>query len=360
MHTAIFNVERRWRSGSGFDPGCVDGTGPYRVVDADESRIVASRIGRADAQTPVQLDWVAVPDPASRLAVIERAEADIVRGVEPAWIDGALAADWQYVEHPEISQYYLALDFGDPRGFDDLALRRAIEAYVDRSEIVAEAFGGRGDARRSPVPAGDQLAAAYDDTSARPMAVEEADAVFARLGWDRGPTGLRSRGAETLSIDCVVQDTEQGRRVAQALARQLREGGIELELRPVGVFDRFYQACAARPAAFVNKWLWPDAVEAVIGFSRTDCAADSGANWQHARAPEVDRAYDRFLAAPTEAEAFRRAGDAQAAFMAALPYIPLCSPTFGYAVRRTVSGYDPEPHALYPSYERLASLPRGG
>jgi ABC-type transport system substrate-binding protein len=362
-HTAIFNVERRWLAGRRYTSGSVDGTGPFQVVEADEHRIAARRVDSAaptSLASPALLEWGAVPDPAERRAVIERSGADIVRGVEPDWIDDALAADWRYVEHPEISQYYLALDFDDPRGFGDLEFRRAVEAFVDRSAIVAEAFGGRGDARRSPVPVGDQLAASYDDSAARPMAVGEAEAVLDRLGWERGPTGLRSRGAQTLAIDCVVQDTDQGRRVAESLARQLRVAGIELELRPVGVFDRFYGACAERPAAFVNKWLWPDAVEAVIGFSRTDCAADSGANWQHAREPSVDRTYDRFLQASSDAEAFQRAGDVQAAFMEALPYIPLCSPTFGYAVRRTVSGYDPQPHALYPTYERLARVSQGG
>jgi peptide/nickel transport system substrate-binding protein len=352
MHTAIFNVDRRWRSGRSFTPGSVDGTGPYRVVEASEERIRAVPAGR-DSAASLGLAWLALPERGARQSALERGVADIVRDVDPEWVDGSLAEDWSYVEHPENSQYYLALDFDDARGFADLELRRAIEAFVDREQLVAEAFGGRGDARRSPVPVADELAGSYDLADGARLTVDEADAVLGRLGWERRPDGLRARGTETLAIDCVAPDTSQARRVASVVKRQLRGAGVDLELRFVGVFDRFYQACAERPAAFINKWLWPDAVEAIIGFSRADCAADSGANWQGARVPEVDRAYDRFLESATAAEAHRRAGDVQRAFMEGLPYIPLCSPTFGYAVRRSVTGYRPEPHALYPSYASL-------
>jgi peptide/nickel transport system substrate-binding protein len=349
MHTAIFNVDRRWRSGEPFSAGSVDGTGPYRVVDAGEDRIAAVRaVGAADPS--LGLEWQAMPDRAARRSVLERRAADIIRDADPDWIDATLAADWRYIEHPESSQYYLALDFDDARGFADLELRRAIEAFVDREEIVRKAFGGRGDARRSPVPIADELADSYDPADGARLTADQAEATLRRLGWERREDGVRARGAATLAMDCVAPDTDQARRVAGVVQHQLRDAGIELQLRFVGVFDRFYQACAERPAAFINKWLWPDAVEAIIGFSRSDCVADSGANWQGARVPEVDRAYDRFLESATTAEAYRRAGDVQRTFMAGLPFIPLCSPTFGYAVRRSVTGYHPEPHALYPSY----------
>jgi peptide/nickel transport system substrate-binding protein len=356
MHTAIFNVERRWRYGRPFAPGSVDGTGPYRVREANDERITAVRAVAGWADRPVDLEWLAVPDRRARQAALENGAADIVRDADPEWVDGALARDWVYIEHPENSQYYLALDFGDARGFADLEFRRAIEALVDREAIVRAAFGGRGDARRSPVPLADDLADTYDPAHDSRLSTTEADQVLLRLGWERRSDGLRARGSETLKIDCVAPDTDQARRVAGVVQRQLRAGGVELEFRFVRVFDAFYQACAQRPAAFINKWLWPDAIEAIVGFSRSDCAADSGANWQSARVPEVDEAYDRFLESATTAEARRRAGDVQRAFMAGLPYIPLCSPTFGYAVRRTVRGYDPEPHTLYPSYAPLGRV----
>jgi peptide/nickel transport system substrate-binding protein len=356
MHTAIFNVDRRWRASQPFSPGSADGTGPYRVVEASEEHIRAvtavTAVG-SSADPSLGLEWRALPDRSARRSALERGVADIVRDVDPEWIDGTLAADWRYLEHPENSQYYLALDFDDARGFADIELRRAIEAFIDREEIVAEAFGGRGDARRSPVPVADELAGSYDPADASRLTADQAEAVLRRLGWLRRPDGVRARGADRLAIDCVAPDTDQARRVAGVVQRQLRAAGVDLELRFVGVFDRFYQACAERPAAFINKWLWPDAVEAIIGFSRADCAADRGANWQGARVPEVDRAYDRFLESATAAEAHRRAGDVQRAFMEGLPYIPLCSPSFGHAVRRSVTGFRPEAHALYPSYSSL-------
>ncbi len=353
-HTAIVNPARRWRDGTPYQPGLADGTGPYRVVRADEAMVVAERV-RRDAHDP-RIEWLAVPDRADRRAALRRVDVDVIRDVSPTWFeDPELAADWRCVEHVENSQYYLALNFDDPRGFGDRSLRQAIEAYVDRDRLVAEAFEGRGDARRSPVPLADDLADTYDAGAHRAMTIDEAQLVFARLGWTRNERGLLRRDDQTMVLDCVAQDTGQGRRVANALATQLRAAGIELQMRYVDVFEPFYRACATRPAAFLSKWLWPDAIEAVLGFSRSDCAADSGGNWQHARVPELDAAYDAFRAARDLATVRVRAGLVQQVFMAQLPYLPLCSPTYAVAVRHGVQGYDTGSHTLYPPYGQIST-----
>lgn len=359
-HTAIANPDRRWRPGEPFAPGAVDGTGPFRITSADDARVAGERAWSPLAggpRAPGLVDavvWSAVPDDADRRSLLDGPGADVVRGARAEWFADGAPPGWRHVEHAEASQYYLAFDCEDPRGFGSTAVRRAVEAFIDRERLVAEAFGGVGDARRSPVPAADSLADPFDDAAQSPLARAEAERVLADHGWPRGPDGTRVVDGVPLVVDCVAQDTPEGLAVAAAVRRQLAEAGIVLELRPVRVFADFYAACAARPAAFVSKWLWPDAIEAVMGFSETSCIADSGGNWQHASCPELDAAFDRYRRAATDAEVRDRAADVQAVFMRELPYLPLCAPRVGYAVRSGVVGYEPTAHTLYPHYRDLS------
>jgi len=112
----------------------------------------------------------------------------------------------------------------------------------------------------------------------------------------------------------------------------------------------FYRAAERRPQAVMSKWLWPDAIEAVMGFSQSSCAADSGGNWQGALLPKVDAAFAAFLRAGSLAELQEESRNVQEVFMSELAYIPLCAPMETYAVAPGVDGFSPLEGTLYPYY----------
>lgn len=281
----------------------------------------------------------------------------MVRAVPGHWLSHADPDRWRLCSQPEISQFYLGFNFDDPRGFGNLDFRRAVDGLVDRDALVRAAFGGRGDGRRSPVPAGDRYAESFDPRTVPPMTSAEAEAALDRLGFVRGADRVRARDGASLLIDCVTQDSEPFRRLAAELASQLAQAGIVLRFRFEEPFEAFYRACEQRPAAFLSKWLWPDSVEAIMGFSRSSCAGDGGCNWQGARLPAVDAAYDRFLEAASVPEAAAAARAVQEAFMRELPYIPLCSPMETYAISARLTGFGPVPGTLYPLYDQVGLTP---
>jgi ABC-type transport system substrate-binding protein len=352
-HTAICNERLRAEVGEDYGVSVADGTGPYAFVSYSPERVVARRAttpGAAPVSSPFAPDeivWTAAPTEAQRVAALAGNDVDVVRAVDRNWLGGGA---WRFVEQPEISQFYLALNFDSPLGFADVELRRAIEAYIDRASLVGAACGGHGDARRSPVPAGHPHAAVFDAGSAPRMSTDEAGAVLDRLGWQRGPDGARQRAGAPLSVECVTQDNETFRRLAAELGRQVGRAGMELRFRFVEPFVAFYQAAERRPEAIMSKWLWPDAVEAVMGFSQSSCAADSGGNWQGARLADVDAAFAAFLRAGSPAELQEKSRDVQEVFMSELPYIPLCAPMETYAVAPGVDGFSPLEGTLYPYY----------
>ncbi|MFM7147808.1 MAG: ABC transporter substrate-binding protein, partial [Actinomycetales bacterium] len=352
-HTAIANPEPWRRFGDEFGMRSADGTGPYRLISFSPEQVSTERVHPGSG--PEVITWTSVPDDDRRAACLDDPEFDIVRYLDAGrcLASDGLPGGWRGFVQQENSQFLLALNFDDPRGFASLDLRRCFDAFIDRERLLATALAGHGDARRSPIPVADPCAAHYQPELVPAWSPDRANRTLADLGWQRDSDGILTRGHERMSIDCVVQDTTVGRAVALEVARQLREHGIDLRLRPEPLFEAFYRAVEAGPAAFISKWLWPDAMEAIMGFSRTDCIEPGGGNWQHARCPSVDAAYDAFLAAGTPEEQAATSSEAQRAFMTDLPYLPLVSPMESVAVRHRVSGFSLTQGTLYPTYEGL-------
>ena len=352
-HTAICNDQRRNGLAEEYGVVLADGTGPYRLARFSRGEVVAervawsSRVASSERRGPGTIRWRSLVEEEQRRVMLAGEGADVVRAVSPEWI----ADDrWRYYEQDEDSQFYLALNFSDPRGFANLDFRRAVEAFVDRQAIVDTALSGRGDARRSPVPCADEWAGSFDPASSRQMSIAEATQLLDAMGYISGPDGVRERDGQPLRVDCVTQNTEPFRRLAAELARQLRQAGVALEFRFMEPFEDFYRACEQRPASFMSKWLWPDAMEAIMGFSRSTCDADGGGNWQGSHIGALDDAFDDFLQARCPSESNEASRRVQDVFMRYLPYIPLCSPRETYAVRRGMKDFALVPRTLYPSY----------
>lgn len=349
-HTAVANARTWQRLGSSFGVEMADGTGPYRMTSFSPEAVSAERVV-ADPVRPRTIRWRAVPDDVERDAIVAASAADVVRQVRPG--PAGESAGWTLHRQQENSQFYLALDFSDPRGFADPVFRRSLDAFLDRDALLRIALGGEGDARRSPVPGGDEHAAAYDPDDVPAMTRDEARRELGARGWAPGADGVLRRPGQSLHIEVVAQDTAVCRRLASAVTGQLREAGVQLHVRFAELFEPFYRAVEEGPAAFLNKWLWPDAMEAVYGFCRTDCIEPAGGNWQRSSCPDVDRAFDRFREA-VEPDALRSASaQVQRAFMRELPYLPLVSPVESLAVRSTVRDFALTARTLYPSYDDI-------
>lgn len=346
-HTAVVNAET-WRTlGDGFGTEVADGTGPYRLTAYAPDEVSAERTDPASPR-PRTIRWRSVPDDAQRARFALASAADVVRHVPVA---RATARGWEVQSQLENSQFYLAFDFTDPRGFGDPVVRRCFDAFLDRDELLRVALDHQGDARRSPVPAADEFADAYDPDDVPPMSRDDARLELHARGWRPGTDGILERDGLSLRIDAVAQDTAVCRRLADAVADQLRVAGVELRFTFAALFEPFYRDVEAGPAAFLNKWLWSDAMEAVYGFCRTDCIEPAGGNWQRSSCPDVDRAFDQFREAADPSSLRAASGVVQRAFMRELPYLPLVSPVETLAVGPRVRGFGLVPRTLYPAYD---------
>ncbi len=106
----------------------------------------------------------------------------------------------------------------------------------------------------------------------------------------------------------------------------------------------------------MSKWLWPDSVDALIGFTAT--RAIPFPNWQHASIPELDGAFGRWLRAPASGLA-AAASEVQAVVARQLPYIPLVTPNDVWVHAPELTGYRPFKANLYPFYQPVRLAPNG-
>jgi peptide/nickel transport system substrate-binding protein len=341
-HSTVYNEALRASDPERFGFEVADGTGPFRMVSWSEERIVAERFDGYDGPAPRldRIEWLSILEPADRLSALERGDVDVIHGppmedVEALRENGSLVV----IEHPQPSSIYLGLDWRRrDLGFDDLRVREAISLAIDREAIVHQVFAGHAAATWGPVPPGDEFYDPRVDTG-RSRDLQKA----AEL--------LRSaRGGEPIRCECVVQDDFFIRPLGELVARQLAEIDVHLDLRYVKPFAPFYEACAAGPPAFINKWLWQDALDAVIGFASTRCIGFP--NWQHASVPILDSAFQDWLRAGTRDELRAAASHAQAVAAAELPYVPLVTPSDVWVHTSRLHGFEPHPADLYPLYDR--------
>jgi ABC-type transport system substrate-binding protein len=183
-----------------------------------------------------------------------------------------------------------------------------------------------------------------------------AERLFDEAGWIRGEDGVRRRGEQRLSFECVIQDDAIHKAVAAGVQTCLRAIGVEFIPTPVLTFKGFYAACQAGPPAFINKWLWQDTVDAAIGF--TASWGRPSPNWQFASVPALDDAYREWLRAETGKALQAAATKAQLLVADNLPYIPLLVPHDVWVHSTDVKGWDPAQAILYPFYHQV-SVQRG-
>jgi ABC-type transport system substrate-binding protein len=355
-HTAIHNEDARLRSPDEFGILHADGTGPYRFDKWSEDRV---DLARADGKQGVasRAAWIALPSASDRLAALLAGEVDCVHALDAAalrLLDGD--SRFKVARYPQPSSMYLTLDWARAElTFDQVEVRRALSLAIDRERIVQKALGGMATEASGPLPPGLE----FHEPRAASNSVrdpEQARSLLRTHGWTVGPRGVCERDGVEFSFECVVQDDETFRAVAECVADDLAEIGVELRLRYSRPFAPFYFDVSLHPAAAISKWLWPDTVEALRGFC--DTTTIPFPNWQRSSVHALDSAFDRFTRAQTHAELTAAAIDVQTRFAETLPYVPLLTPDDVWAWNKDLLGFEPQRGDLYPLYDDLGWKPQ--
>jgi len=192
------------------------GSGPYRIETITVDKITATRVDGHFAGEPANrcIKWLCVPDPAERLALLERGAVQVANGLD--FEASRVLGDMRHKYLSPVAIIYLLNAAKGPLA--DARVRRALSVAVDRDVIVRDVMAGaalplRGFVSPNHFGAGQGEEAQMDRDLAR--------ALLQEAGFGAGLT---------LEVDCPTRLPDEAERLTAALAAQLAEVGITLKV----------------------------------------------------------------------------------------------------------------------------------
>jgi peptide/nickel transport system substrate-binding protein len=126
--------------------------------------------------------------------------------------------------------------------FDDVRVRRAIDAAINRARIIDVALSGHGTPAQGPIPTGHPLARLVK------RAPVDAGAVLDSAGWRRGAGGWRERGGERLRFTLRTVGSSDNA-IEQLIQADLRAHGIDVDILQLEL-GTFLRDARATPRVF--------------------------------------------------------------------------------------------------------------
>ena len=119
--------------------------------------------------------------------------------------------------------------------FQDARVRRALADAIDQQAMIALVYHGASAENRVPIPAD---ATQFRSPTRSPVRHDPnlARALLDDAGWRPGPDGVRMRGGSSLDFTILYSaDTPERDALLQILQQNLRDIGVRVQLRPVGI-----------------------------------------------------------------------------------------------------------------------------
>lgn len=295
------------------------GSGRYRFEQWTPRRelvFAADTSNYRGAPTFARVLWTVAADPAAASLRVLAGEADVLEAVRgDAYAKARQTSTLQTISYGSLDYAFLAFNFARTKGaarglFENVALRRALSAAVDRNAIVSNALDSLGQVALGPFTRAEPLV----DTTMRQIAFDRASAERSldSLGWRvDAASGIRKHDGRALQFEVLVPSSSATRqRLAVLLQAEFKKIGVQMDVAPVepGVFfDRLQKGDFD---AALNMWRSdpsPRALKETWGSPR---GADVGGNFGRYRSASFDALMDsaaHTFDAKARTSVFRRA-----------------------------------------------------
>jgi peptide/nickel transport system substrate-binding protein len=285
------------------------GTGPFKFAQYQPGSHV--RLVRNDdyfAGTPYldALVYRIVPDANSQLALLQAGELDFV-AIEPFQLEAVERnRNIRIQSVPIVRHEYIAINNGHP-ALSDERVRRALTLALDREQILATVFQGRG--RVAVGPFAPSVAWAFNgDIEPLPYDPDQARALLDEAGWTEGQGGVRQKDGERLSFTILYDPPNPTRaRTALIAQQQWKEIGVETDFDTAEYRAIISRVRATPPEYDINPnyLITPPDPDGVAPYYLSGSIANS---WQYQN-PEVDELFNVAATATSQeerAEAYHR------------------------------------------------------
>jgi peptide/nickel transport system substrate-binding protein len=215
------------------------GTGPFKVAAMSPLAINLDRNSFANPQPYLDhlvLRTYSSADPQSAIRAVRQGVADLVGGIEPQEVDALQGpGDVSVIDARMFTNAFASFNPDGPgkQFFSDPAVRLALVQAVDRQRILNDVLAGRADADPTPLPVGGW---AYSAAAAalHPFDATAAAQALDKAGWLIPQGGkLRTKNGVPFKFVLVAADSYPNHQVADALASQLLQIGVEADVKAV-------------------------------------------------------------------------------------------------------------------------------
>ena len=345
-------------AGSGADFGQHPiGTGPYRFVRyAVDDQVVLAPFSDYFNGAPKNAGIVirVLPDDTMRGLELKKGSIDLViNDLPPDIVHQFEGKDFHIAKSPGLDYSYLGINMLDPV-LKDKRVRHAIGYAIDRRAIVDYLRRGLARPATGLIPSQawayqpDIFQFTYDPNRARQL-LDEA-------GY-KDPDG--DGPLPRLRLSLKVSNAEETRLQATVVQQQLRDVGIELDVRSYEFATMYADVLKGNFQMFSLQWVGaamadPDILSRVFHSTQTPPA---GFNRGHYSNPEVDRLLDLAGAATSEADRKNYYGEAQKIIAEDAPYISVWNRTNVAVAQPTLTGLHLN---AVGNFESLKDVIKGG
>jgi peptide/nickel transport system substrate-binding protein len=255
---------------------------------------------------------------------------------------------------PELALVLLNLNETDVNYFQDVDVRKALMKSINRSVIINEFLGGQAIPADSPIFPGTW--AFYNnspivfDPEAAVNHLKTAGFVFAR-----DTDAVRAKEGKRLSFTMVYPDDEVHRGIAEAIQRDWKNIGVEVEIEPLSyeaiIDDKLVNRNFQAALIDINLSRYPDPDPYPFWDQGQSTGGQNYSQWDNRIASEY---LEQARVETDQAERIRLYRNFQVIFKEEMPALLLYYPVYSYAVDREVKGVQMGP--FYDPSDRLANI----
>ena len=220
------------------------GTGPFMVVSIDSRGITLDRNPYASPKPYLDhliMRTYPANNPQAALIAVRSGAADLVGGLEPEELNTLESStDVTVMDARTYTNAFITMNAdGDGKPFfGDVNVRKALVQAINRQALISGVLGGRAEADPTPIPTGDW---AFADSGARRYPFDQPAAARAldSAGWGISSTQQfrTNKSGLTFQVTLMVSDTFPNREIADEIARQLGQIGIQVKVKAVSPSD---------------------------------------------------------------------------------------------------------------------------
>ncbi len=327
------------------------GDGPYRFagwVRGDHLTYEANASYWRGAPRVARLDVRIVPDPGTNFTLLRSGALDwnLLSPVQRASLGAAHGLAFRTVPLALVAGIAINTSHAP---LDDVRVRRAIAASIDRATISRKITFGRYPVVDTAQPIGSWAR----DPSVHEPAYDPraADRLLDAAGWRRDAGGARRKNGVALALTYVqFPESQTGVRVATIVQSELEARGFRVTIKSLSNAQLFLPradggtlATGAFDLAYVP---WPMGADPDDSFL---FACDGAANYARWCDREVDALERRAVAAPSRAERKAIYARIERRVADAVPIVFLFDPSYSYAYRTALHGFFP--NAFDPTWD---------